>query len=148
MDNAQLRREITTVARTAARNIASDPDALAAVRELRARHGAEGMARVLHAYINERTRYRAEGATQRVRYPRAMLRERVGDCKSTAVFIASKLAAAGVPVVLRYVQTPGRSWYGHVYAYAPGIGPVDPLLPFGTEVAFTRHLDEPVNPHR
>lgn len=146
MDNAALRREIVNVARRAAASLRADPVAADALAELIDRHGAEGLARLLHTYIVERTRYRAEGATQRVRYPAALLRERVGDCKSTAVFIASKLAASGVPVALRFIQTPGRSWYGHVYAYAPGIGPIDPLLPFGSEVRYIRNLDQYLDP--
>lgn len=142
MNNAGLRREITQVARRAVRSLRANPEARAALAELAGRYDARNLARVLHAYVQQRTRYHAEAYTQRVRYPAALLRERVGDCKSTAVFIASKLAAAGVPVVLRYVVTPGRSWYGHVYAYVPGVGAVDPLLPFRTEVDYIRHLDD------
>lgn len=141
MSNRELRGEIVNVARTAARNIKRDPAAREAVRELAERHGPEHLARILHEYVTERTRYRAENAVQRVRYPSAFVRQRIGDCKSTAIFLASMLDAAGVPVALRFVQTPGRPWFGHVYAVAPEIGPVDPLLSFGTEVAYLRRED-------
>lgn len=141
MTNAQLRREIVTVARTAARNINLDATARDAIRELADRHPPEELARILHEYVTDRTAYRAENRTQRVRYPAAFVRQGIGDCKSTAIFLASILHAAGVPVLVRFVQTAGRPWYGHVYAVALGIGPVDPLLPFGSEVAYLRRED-------
>ena len=141
MTNAQLRREIVTVARRAATNINLDATARNAIRELADGHPPEELARLLHSYIVNRTEYRAENRTQRVRYPAAFVRQRIGDCKSTAIFLASMLHAAGVPVLLRFVQTPGRPWYGHVYAVALGIGPVDPLLPFGSEVSYLRRED-------
>lgn len=141
MNNAGLRREIVAVARRAAEAIERNPESAAAVRSLARRHGPEDLARILWEYVRRRTRYHAESGVQRVRYPAALLREGVGDCKSTGIFLSSMLKAAGVPVVLRFVQTHGRPWYGHVYAVAPGIGPVDPLLPFGTEVDYLRRED-------
>lgn len=141
MSNAELRREIVAVAERAAAAIDGNPESAAALRALLRRHGPEQLARILWQYVRQRTRYIAESGTQRVRYPAALLREGVGDCKSTGIFLASMLRAAGVPVLLRFVQTHGRPWYGHVYAVAPGVGPVDPLLPFGTEVDYLRRED-------
>lgn len=141
MSNADLRREIVAVGRRAVQAIRSNPESRREIHALAERHGPEQLARILWRYVRERTRYRAESGTQRVRYPAALLREGIGDCKSTGIFIASMMAAAGIPVVLRFVQTPGRPWYGHVYAVADGIGPVDPLLPFGTEVEYLRRED-------
>lgn len=141
MNNAELRREIVAVARRSASNLRNDPTSRAALAELLRRHGPQGLARTLWQYVRERTNYRAESGEQRVRYPAALLREGVGDCKSTAIFIASMLDAAGVPAGVRFVQTPGRPWFGHVYAITPGAGPVDPLLSFGSEVDYLRRED-------
>lgn len=141
MSNAELRREIVHVGRRAVEAIERNPEAMRALRTLARRHDPEQLARILWEYVRQRTRYIAESSTQRVRYPAALLRERVGDCKSTAIFLGSMLRAAGVPVVLRFIQTTGRPWFGHVYAVADGIGPVDPLLSFGTEVEYLRRED-------
>jgi hypothetical protein len=74
-----------------------------------------------------------EGDDQTIRLPSALVREGRGDCKSTAVFIASMCKAAGRSVALRFTQAEGSDQYGHVYAVVDGV-PVDPLLRFGTEI--------------
>lgn len=130
MGNGALRREIVRVARDAAARM-TWPEEL----------DRERAPELLHGWVRRHTRYVEEAEPQRVRYPAALLSERVGDCKSTAIFIASGLAAAGHAVQLRFIQQPDRPWYSHVYAYLPDRGAVDPLLGLYEETPYLRALD-------
>ena len=99
----------------------------------------EDAARLLWRYVKGRVKYRAEGPhEQTVRLPSATVKERRGDCKSSAVFIAAGAKAAGHRAALRFVKQGGGAYWSHVYAVVDGV-PVDPLLSFGSEV---RHTDE------
>lgn len=134
LSNSALQREIVRVARDAARGL-TWPEELPRA----------DAAAFLHEYVRDHTHYLEETTPQRVRYPRALVAEGVGDCKSTAIFIASGLAAAGYPAVLRFIRTKDRPWWGHVYAYLPGHGAVDPLLPLWSETPYIAARDYPVN---
>lgn len=90
--------------------------------------------------IRARTWYERDRGGQWVRLPSALIRDRVGDCKSTAVTIAALAAAAGWPVVLRFVGYRDRPYLSHVYAVVDGV-PVDPLLPFGSQVVHSHGID-------
>ena len=81
-------------------------------------------------YVRECTDYIPERGVQFVRTPWAFVREQVGDCKSTAVFIGSMCRAAGLPVKLRFAMLPGSDYFGHVWAMINGVD-VDPLLNYG-----------------
>lgn len=94
-------------------------------------------------YVRDCTEYVAERGTQVVRTPWAFVREGVGDCKSTAVFIGSLSKAAGQSVKMRFACLPGSEYYGHVYAVINGV-PYDPLLPVGAECVALSRLDVPL----
>jgi hypothetical protein len=96
---------------------------------------------IVHAYLRHHVRYKAEPPSmQVVRLPSATVKERVGDCKSTAVFAAAALHAAGWPVQLRFIKQNGRGSFSHVYAVADGV-PIDPLLEFGREPVSSARRD-------
>lgn len=95
---------------------------------------------IVHTWLADHSRYFEEQGLQVIRLPRALVREGVGDCKSSAVFAAAMLHAAGYPVLLRFIKQPDRPWWSHVYAVADGVA-VDPLLPLGREAERTAHLD-------
>lgn len=85
---------------------------------------------ILHGYIRAYTRYEAEDGIQVIRWPSALVRDRIGDCKSTAVFIGSLAAAAGCVVRLAFIKQQGEPTFSHVYAVVDGVN-CDPLLPLG-----------------
>lgn len=95
---------------------------------------------LVYRWLVDHSRYFEEQELQVIRLPRALVRDGVGDCKSSAVFAASMLHAAGYPVVLRFIKQPDRPWWSHVYVLAGGVA-VDPLLPLGREAERTAHLD-------
>lgn len=101
---------------------------------------AERWPRLLWAFCRECVSYEAERGTQRIRMPWALISDGIGDCKSTAVFIASMCRAAGLRAVLRFSVAPGDEHYSHVYAVING-KPVDPLLSFGAEAVALRSID-------
>lgn len=130
--NADLVRLVTTAARNAAKRM-TWPRGL----------DRDQAARMLWQYMRQRVKYGAEPPSgQVVRYPSATVKQRKGDCKSSAVFIASAARAAGHRAALRFVKQRAPHW-SHVYAVVDGV-PVDPLLPFGTEVVYSRKMDQPV----
>lgn len=96
--------------------------------------------RIAHQYVKHRTRYVREMGDQVIRTPKAFIRTGVGDCKTTALFIATLSKAAGHRVVLRFVVYPGRDHFGHVYAVVDGV-PHDPLLDIGQECVYLRRKD-------
>lgn len=100
---------------------------------------AHGAALLAWAFCVDVIRYKEETGDQTIRLPSALVREGVGDCKSTAVFIAAMCKAAGRSVALRFTLADGSDQYGHVYAVVDGV-PVDPLLPFGKECVCLRPL--------
>lgn len=91
-------------------------------------------------FVRDCTTYVPERDVQTVRTPWAFVREAVGDCKSTAVFIGSLCRAAGLSVVLRFVVLPGCEYFGHVYAVV-GKVPWDPLVVAGGECPSLQRLD-------
>ena len=121
--------------------------ARAAVRSMRwpAALDAERAPRIVHQYIRQRIRYKAEPPSdQVVRLPSATVKQRVADCKSTAVFIAGAAAAAGHRVALRFIKQNGGPAWSHVYAVVDGV-PVDPLLRYGSEAVSSQRKDVPLN---
>jgi transglutaminase-like putative cysteine protease len=105
----------------------------------------EDAPRIIHEYLRTRIRYFAEPpSSQRVRLPSGTVKERVADCKSTAVFLASSLRAAGWTVKIRFIRQRGTAkGFNHVYVVADGI-PVDPLLPLGREALYLAKKDIPI----
>lgn len=104
-------------------------------KELLRREAAE----IMHGYAASEVEYIAENGTQMIRGPWVTMRHRRGDCKSTAVLIASMCAAAGRKVQLKFLQYDDRNGdhWAHVYAVVDGT-PVDPLLQFGEEFTYLR----------
>jgi len=94
------------------------------------------------AYAKAHTRYLEETDPdmQTPRMPWRFVADGVGDCKSTAIYIAAVCAASGCEVLLRFVTLPGDTLPGHVYAVVDGI-PCDPLLELGEECLYIRGLD-------
>lgn len=130
--NADLVRLVTDTARQAAQRMTWP-------RQLPRKNAA----RLLWRYMRQVVKYKAEPPSdQVVRFPSATVKQRKGDCKSSAVFIAAAARAAGHQAALRFVQQRSPYW-SHVYAVVDGV-PVDPLLPFGTEVVYSRKLDKPL----
>jgi hypothetical protein len=66
-------------------------------------------------YLKNKLRYEADGVHQKVKLPSALLRERVGDCKSYSVFTYAILTNLGIPckyVLTSYNNDPSPS---HIY---------------------------------
>lgn len=97
-------------------------------------------ARIAHDFARRSVRYVREDGDQLIRLPWRAIADGQGDCKTLSVLVASIGAAAGRSVALRFVQYPGESWFGHVYAVIDGT-PVDPELDFGAEVVYLHRLD-------
>lgn len=132
--NGDLVRWVTLAAREAVRSMRW-PDAL----------HTDDAPRLLHRYIRERIAYRAEPPhDQVVRMPSATVKQRVADCKSTAVFIAGGAAAAGHRVALRFIKQHGGVAWSHVFAVVDGV-PVDPLLRYGRQAVSSQAKDIPLN---
>ena len=55
---------------------------------------------------------------QFIKSPARLLADRVGDCKSMTIFIASCLHCLGIPHALRFVNFDGGNQYTHVYPIA------------------------------
>ena len=66
-------------------------------------------------FLKNKINYKADGFHQKVKLPSALLRERVGDCKSYSVFTYAILTNLGIPcqyVLVSYNQDPTPS---HIY---------------------------------
>lgn len=96
--------------------------------------------RAAYDFIRKRTRYLADRVDMVTLMPWVLARKMVGDCKSSAVFIASTAKAAGHTVRLRFVRYAGQDHFGHVYAVVDD-DPVDPLLAYGDQVSFVESID-------
>ncbi len=94
----------------------------------------------MHAFAATEVDYQAENGEQIIRGPWVTVDEGRGDCKSTAVLIASMCAAAGRDTRLKFIDYEGddREHWAHVYAVVDGVA-CDPLLPYGDEYPYIRH---------
>jgi len=99
-------------------------------------------ARMAYMYCRDHAAYLEETDPdqQLPRMPWRFVADGVGDCKSTAIFIASVCRAAGCRVALRFCTFAGDNEPGHVYAVIDG-RPVDPLVPFGQECPHVSAFD-------
>lgn len=104
---------------------------------------AKDAGHIMWQYTRDEVKYIAERGDQYIRLPWRTLEDGRGDCKSTAVLIASMCAAAGRRAVLRFVSYPGEDYYSHVYPVVDGT-PCDPLRDYGTEYIYSHRLDVPV----
>lgn len=95
---------------------------------------------------------------QIIRTPRATLRDQRANCVDYTILIGAIAKRAGLPVIVRIVQLPGQSSYGHVYPVINGVA-VDVVpgqdqsgmeaitrKPYktpqvGTELKFLRNID-------
>jgi len=129
-DTWSLVEDVTFAARVGARNC-EWPDTI------RRKYAGETM----HAFAATEVEYMAENGTQVIRAPWVTVMQRRGDCKSTAVLIASMCAAAGRDVRLKFLDYEGeaREHWAHVYAVVDGRA-CDPLLPYGEEFTYIRAI--------
>lgn len=75
--------------------------------------------RAIFSYLVANVRYQVDiPGSQFVKNPARLLADRVGDCKSFTIFIASCLYCLGVPHIIRFVNFDGGSQYTHVYPVA------------------------------
>lgn len=134
VSNHALRLEVVNQARDVARTVRW------AVMPERSR-----VPSMLYRYVARRVPYIADGFTQRITRPAAIVGGGLtADCKSTAVFIGGLAAAAGCDVVLRFVRYPELPWFSHVYAVVDGRA-VDPLQAYGSELSYLRAEDHPIH---
>jgi len=67
-------------------------------------------------FLRTKIRYKVDGENQKIKLPSALLRTRVGDCKSYAVFTAAILSNLKIPYYLTYSSyTRGVTEPGHIY---------------------------------
>lgn len=67
-------------------------------------------------YLKTNINYKADGADQQVRLPRALMRTAQGDCKSYSVFTSAMLSNLGIPHKLVYASyDPKDSTPSHIY---------------------------------
>lgn len=63
-------------------------------------------------------RYKPDDGHQKIKSPAQLIKDRVGDCKSYSVFIASVLQNLGIPYVYRYADYDWDNDVNHVYIVA------------------------------
>lgn len=66
-------------------------------------------------FLKHKIRYQADGSDQVVKAPSALLRTKVGDCKSYAIFTSSVLTNLGIPHKLIYTSYSANPTPEHVY---------------------------------
>lgn len=67
-------------------------------------------------YLNTKINYKADGNHQKVKLPSALLRTRVGDCKSYALFTAAILTNLKIPYRFTYASyDPNNKEPEHIY---------------------------------
>lgn len=115
-----------------------------AAKRMRWPQGLQRNPALLHEYLRTRIRYKAEPPSKQVvRLPSATVKQRVADCKSTAVFIVGAMAAAGRQVSLRFIKQAGGPHWSHVFAVVDGV-PVDPLMAYGRQAVSSSAKDVPI----
>lgn len=75
----------------------------------------EATARNIFNFLLTKIKYKADGQHQQVKLPSALLRTRVGDCKSYALFTAAILTNLNIPYVLVYASYSNSKTPEHVY---------------------------------
>lgn len=72
-------------------------------------------ARNIWTFLKHRIRYQADGSEQIVKAPSALIRTKIGDCKSYAIFTSSVLTNLGIPHKLVYTSYSSNPTPEHVY---------------------------------
>ncbi len=85
--------------------------------------------------------YKADGSSQRVKLPNALVNLGVGDCKSYTLFAAAILINLGMDVVIRYAGYSASKPISHVYPIANGIICDAVYKVFDKEVPFRNKKD-------
>lgn len=90
------------------------------VKELQGLSVSEQTQRLFDYFVNEaKVRYKEDtGYVQNIKIPARLIREKVGDCKSFAMYFCCCLHCLGVPHKFRFVNFDGSPYYSHVYAVA------------------------------
>jgi len=66
-------------------------------------------------FLKHQIRYQADGSEQIVKAPSALIRDKIGDCKSYAIFTSSVLTNLGIPHKLVYTSYSANPTPEHVY---------------------------------
>ena len=66
-------------------------------------------------FLKHQIRYKADGSEQIVKAPSALIRTKVGDCKSYAIFTSSVLTNLGIPHKIVYTSYSSNPTPEHVY---------------------------------
>ena len=66
-------------------------------------------------FLKHRIRYQADGPEQIVKAPSALVRTKIGDCKSYAIFTSAVLTNLGIPHKLVYTSYSSNPTPEHVY---------------------------------
>jgi hypothetical protein len=117
------------------------PLAMAQTREAAKKFQAdtvENTARRIYKYLRQDIKYKADKGTQRIKLPRALIRERSGDCKSYALFSMAVCKNLGLDCAFRYTGYDKTSKIpSHVYTVVfdgKNEIPIDGVLPiFGED---------------
>lgn len=72
-------------------------------------------ARNIWNFLKHRIRYQADGSEQIVKAPSALIRTKVGDCKSYAIFTSAVLTNLGIPHKIVYTSYSSNPTPEHVY---------------------------------
>jgi hypothetical protein len=107
-DNADIRRAITKAtpkARMQAKKFAN--------RFKRATE--EQTCKAIFDYLKNNIKYVADGDHQIVQLPSALMRNKVGDCKSYSVFTSAVLSNLGIPHHYMYASYTNNPTPGHIY---------------------------------
>jgi len=72
-------------------------------------------ARNIWNFLKHRIRYQADGSEQIVKAPSALVRTKVGDCKSYAIFTSAVLSNLGIPHKIVYTSYSSNPTPEHVY---------------------------------
>jgi len=75
----------------------------------------EQTAKNIFSFLLNKITYRADGQHQKVKLPSALLRERVGDCKSYALFTAAILTNLNIPYSFIYASYSNSKTPEHIY---------------------------------
>lgn len=80
---------------------------------------AEEACEAIFTYILDNVRYKADpDGVQYIKSPARLLKDKVGDCKSYSIFIASCLHCLDIPCKFRFVNFDNGNQYTHVYVIA------------------------------
>lgn len=81
----------------------------------------------LFNYLLTKVRYQADQGTQIIKTPSALMREKIGDCKSISLFIAAVLDNLKIPYYFTYASYNNSITPSHVYITTKNGIIIDPV---------------------